>query len=76
MGQLPALMTKTLMQKPVALPAGLPSDRTLALITFQEGQRAQAESWIQGQNLRKDPGTLKGRIKVEDRLLQHYTGDA
>ena len=88
MGQLPALMSKTLLQKPVALPAGLPSDRTLALITFQKGQRAQAESWIQGMNLRNDPsiawmrmpvlndpGTLKGRTEVEDRLLQHYIGD-
>ena len=88
MGQLPAFMTKTLLHKPLTLPEGLPSDRTLALITFQKGQRAQAESWIQGLNLRNDPsiswmrmpvlndpGTPKGRSEVESRLLQHYTAD-
>jgi hypothetical protein len=88
MGQLPAFMTKTLLHKPVTLPKDLPSDRTLALITFQKGQRAQAESWIQGLNLRNDPsiswmrmpvlndpGTAKGRSEVESRLLQHYTAD-
>ncbi len=88
MGQLPAFMTKTLMYKPVTLPEGLPSDRTLALITFKKGQRAQAESWIQGLNLRNDPtiswmrmpvlndpGTPTGRSEIENRLLQHYTDD-
>ena len=88
MGQLPAFMAKTLMHKPLALPEDLPSDRTLALITFQKGQRAHAESWIEGLNLRKDasiswvrmpvlndPGTPKGRSEVESRLLQHYTAD-
>lgn len=88
MGQLPAFMTKTLMHKPVTLPEGLPSDRTLALITFKKGQRAQAESWIQGLNLRNDPsiswmrmpvlndpGTPTGRSEIENRLLQHYTDD-
>ena len=88
MGQLPAFMAKTLMHKPVTLPEDLPSDRTLALITFQKDQRAHAESWIQGLNLRtdpsiswmrmpilNDPGTPKGRSEVESRLLQHYTAD-
>ena len=85
MGQLPAFMTKTLMQQPVTLPEGLPSDRTLALITFQKGQRAHAEGWIEGLNLRRDPsiswmrmpvlndpGTPVGRSEAENRLLQHY----
>ena len=89
MGQLPPFMTKTLMQQSMTLPEGLPSDRTLALITFQKGQRAQAEGWIEGLNLRRDPsiswmrmpvlndpGTPGGRSEVENRLLQHYTADA
>ena len=88
MGQLPVFMTQTLMHKPMALPEGLPSDRTLALITFQKGQRAHAEGWIEGMNLRRDPtiswvripvlndpGTPSGRSEVEQRLLQHYTAD-
>lgn len=88
MGRLPAFMTKTLLQKPVKLPEGLPADRTLALITFQKDQRTHAESWIQGLNLRNDssiawirmpvlndPGTPQGRSDIENRLLQHYTDD-
>lgn len=88
MGQLPVFMTKTLMHQPVTLPEGLPSDRTLALITFQKGQRVHAEGWIEGMNLRhdptiswmrmpvlNDPGTPSGRSEVEQRLLRHYTAD-
>lgn len=88
MGQLPAFMTKTLTHKPLTLPEGLPSDRTLALITFQKGQRTQAESWIEGLNLKNDrsiswmrmpvlndPGTPKGRSEVENRLLQRYPAE-
>ena len=85
MGRLPAFMSQNLMRKPVTVPADLPSDRTLALITFQRSQRAQAESWVTGLNLKNDPsipwlripvvndpGTSKGRDDVENRLLQHY----
>lgn len=85
MGRLPAFMSQTLLRQPVTVPEGLPSDRTLALITFKRGQHAQAESWIQGLNLRNDssiawmrmpvlndPGTLTGRSAVERKLLQHY----
>lgn len=88
MGRLPAFMSQNLMRKPVTVPADLPSDRTLALITFQRSQRAQAESWVTGLNLKNDPsipwlripvvndpGTRKGRDDVENRLLQHYTGE-
>jgi len=88
MGRLPAFMAQTLLRQPVTVPEGLPSDRTLALITFKRGQRADVESWIQGMNLRNDPsitwmrmpvlndpGTLTGRSAVENRLLQHYTAD-
>lgn len=89
MGRLPAFMAQTLLRQPVAVPEGLPSDRTLALITFQRGQHAQVESWIQGMNLRNDPsitwmrmpvvndpGTHVGRSAVENRLLKHYPADA
>src|SRR6186713_1396226 len=88
MGRLPAFMAQTLLRQPVTMPEGLPSDRTLALITFQRGQHAQVESWIQGLNLRNDPsitwmrmpvvndpGTPVGRSAVENRLLSHYPAD-
>ena len=88
MGQLPAFMTKTLMHKPLTLPEGLPSDRTLALITFNRTQKEQAEGWIEGLNLRRDrsitwlrmpvvndPGTAQGRDEVQSRLLGRYPRD-
>lgn len=88
MGRLPAFMSQNLMRKPVTVPEDLPSDRTLALITFQRSQRPQAESWVNGLNLKNDPsiswmripvvndpGTSKGRDDVESRLLQHYKED-
>lgn len=88
MGRLPAFMAQTLLRQPVNVPDGLPSDRTLALITFQRGQHAQVESWIEGLNLRNDPsitwvrmpvvndpGTLTGRSAVENKLLKHYPAD-
>lgn len=89
MGRLPAFMAQTLLRQPVTVPEGLPSDRTLALITFQRGQHAQVEGWIQGMNLRNDPsitwmrmpvvndpGTLTGRSAIENKLLRHYPADS
>lgn len=86
MGQLPALMSQTLMRKPIALPEGLPSDRTLVLITFKREHRAQADSWVEGLNLNNDPsitwvripvfndlGTPDERTATETRLLERYT---
>jgi hypothetical protein len=88
MGHLPDFMLQTLTHEPTAVPGGLPSDRTLALITFQRDQRAQADSWITGLNLNNDasiswmrmpvlndPGTSGGRSAVENRLLQNYPGE-
>ena len=86
MGHLPAFMTQTgLSRQPVSMPQGFTAERTLALITFQRGQRDQAESWIRGLNLDKDssiawmrmpvfndPGTPTGRSVAESRLMQHY----
>ena len=88
MGQLPAFVSQTLTRKPVALPEGLPSDRTLALITFKREHRAQADSWVEGLNLKNDPsitwvripvlndpGTAGERTAAESRLLERYTAD-
>ncbi len=88
MGQLPYHMSQTLLRRPLALPGELPSERTLALVTFQRAHRAQADSWIEGLNLKNDasinwlrlpvindPGTATGRQAAEGRLLQNYPAD-
>ena len=89
MGQLPSQATYSLSRTPVTLPQGLPSDRTLALVTFNRDQRSQADSWIQGLDLKNDtsiswvripvltdPGTADGRSEAEKRLLERYTAQA
>ena len=89
MGQLPSQATQSLSRTPVTLPQGLPSDRTLALVTFNRNQRSQADSWIEGLNLKNDssiswvripvlndPGTPDGRSDAEKRLLERYTAEA
>ena len=89
MGKLPSFMAHSLMRQPVAVPEGLPSERTLALITFQRSQRTQAESWIEGLNLKNDPsiawmrmpvfndpGTSSGREATHARLMQSYQGES
>jgi len=89
MGYLPASLSHTLMQQAVNLPSDLPSERTLALITFKRAQHTQAESWIEGLNLRNDPsigwmrmpvlndpGTTTGRSEAWNRLLKHYPNDS
>ena len=63
-GRLPAFMAQTLLSQPVAVPQDLPAERTLALITFGRAQRAQAESWIEGLNLRNDPSIAWMRLPV------------
>ncbi len=88
MGQLPAHSTQSLSRTPVSLPEGLPSDRTLALVTFNRDQRGQADSWIDGLNLKNDAsiswvripvlgesGTQNARSDAENRLLGRYTAD-
>jgi hypothetical protein len=88
MGQMPAHSTQSLTRKPVSLPEGLPSDRTLALVTFNRNQRAQADSWIEGMNLKNDsniswvripvlgePVTPDAKGNAENRLLDRYTAD-
>jgi len=85
MGRLPSLSAQRLDKIAVPIPQGLPAERTLALITFQGGQRAQAERWIDGLQLRdnraiawmrmpvlEDPGHAAGRSAIENRLLAKY----
>lgn len=85
MGHLPDSMFQTLTHEAASVPGGLSSERTLVLITFQRGQRQQADSWIAGLNLKNDariswlrmpvlndPGTLGGRSADERRVLQNY----
>ena len=89
MGELTPFMSRTLLNPPVAVPQGLPAERTLALINFQRGQRPQVESWITGLDLKNDssiawicmsvmddPGDSRSRDDAEDRLMRHYPGEA
>jgi hypothetical protein len=88
MGQLPSLMSHTLSKRAMTVPDDLPSDRTLALITFKRTQKEHADSWIQGLNLKNDPsikwirmpvvndpGTPEGREEIQSRLLGRYTDE-
>lgn len=86
MGRVPAITAQTLSRIPLPIPAGLPADRTLALIAFQGAQRADIDSWIDGMKLRdaqstiawmrmpvlEDPGDSAGRAAIEARLLARY----
>ena len=88
MGEIAPFEARTLANQSVAMPQGLPSGRTLALITFSKAQHRQAESWVEGMNLRhdssiawmhmpviQDPGTPQGRTVIETKLRGHYVGD-
>ncbi len=92
MGHLPVLVAQNLKQEPVALPHGLPADRTLALFTFKRGQRPQVDGWVNwAKTLNQDvpnavnwmrvtvvndPGSDSARGEVWTRLLDKYPGDA
>jgi hypothetical protein len=89
MGRLPELKAQWANQQPVAFPQGLPAERTLALVTFHRDHRKDAESWINGLQLRNDPSIAWVRMpvindpkdpvlrgEVESRLLSRYTSDA
>jgi hypothetical protein len=89
MGRMPSPLTaQRLGNQPVALPAGLPAERTLALITFKRGQGKEVDSWIQGLQLQQDrsipwvrmpvlndPGNPAGRGALENHLLSHFRTD-
>jgi hypothetical protein len=55
LGRLPTLTAKRLDQQLVVLPHGLAAQRTLAIVAFRSGQRAEVESWIKGLHLESDP---------------------
>lgn len=92
MGHLPTFFSHNLKQQPITLPQGLPSDRTLALITFKRGQRPQLDGWVNWVKtlnqdgpvavnwmrvtVVNDPGTERARGEVWTRLLEKYTDDA
>jgi hypothetical protein len=88
MGRLPALNAKRLNQQPIALPQELPAGRTLALVAFQRGHRAEIESWIKGMQLREndsiawlkmpvldDPGSESARDVIETRMRARYRAE-
>lgn len=90
MGRLPgSFVAKRLDQQVVAIPSGLPAERTLALVVFHRGHAEEAESWIRGLRLRQDRSiawlkltVLKERAseaerrQVEAKLLARHAKDA
>ena len=89
MGRLPTLAAKRLDQQQIVLPHSLSTDRTLALVAFNSGQKAEINSWIQGLKLDQDssiswfkmpvlndPGNEHARSAIEVRLLARHTTDS
>jgi hypothetical protein len=85
MGRMPTVTAKRLDQQRVVLPQQLPAERTLALVAFTRGHRAEIDSWIQGLRLDtdstipwfrmpilNDPGTENARGDIENRLLARH----
>ena len=88
MGRLPILTAKRLDQQQIVLPHGLSADRTLALVAFNQGQRAEIDSWVQGLRLKQDPsiswfkmpvlndpGNDDARSAIEIKLLARHTSE-
>ena len=88
MGRLPTLTAKRLDQQRVVLPHSLTADRTLALVAFNQNQRAEIDSWVKGLGLRQDPsiswfkmpvlddpGNEDARSAIEIRLLARHTSE-
>lgn len=89
LGKLPSLSVKRLDQTPLALPQQLPSERTLAVVVFHEGQREEARAWIRGLRLEQepaiawlklpvwnDPGDESRRRSIEQQLMQRHSSPA
>jgi hypothetical protein len=53
MGKLEPVAAKSMDQRPLVLPQGLPAERTLLLLLFHPDQRVEARSWVQGMALRE-----------------------
>ncbi|MDQ6880798.1 MAG: hypothetical protein M3150_01735, partial [Pseudomonadota bacterium] len=88
MGRLPAITAKGLNQQPISLPQGLPAGRTLALVAFERGHRAEIESWITGLQLREnnaiawlkmpvldDPGSESARTDIERGIRARHSAE-
>jgi hypothetical protein len=88
MGRLPALQAKRLNQQPISFPQGLPGGRTLALVVFEHGHRAEIETWITGMQLREDspipwlkmpvlddPGTESARTDIERSMRARHSAE-
>jgi len=89
MGRLPTLFAKRLDQQPVVLPQQLPAERTLALVAYRRGQRAEIDSWIRGLHLDEDssipwfrmpvlndPGNEGARSAIEDKFLTRHPSES
>lgn len=85
MGFVPTVTAQDLDHRSLELPAGLPSDRTLALIGFHRSHAPDIETWVKGLNLRddneiswlrmpvvNDPGDADSRDAIQTRLEQRY----
>ena len=88
MGRLPTLTAKRLDQQRVVLPQSLSADRTLALVAFNQNQRAEIDSWVKGLSLKQDPsiswfkmpvlndpGNEDARSAIEIKLLARHTSE-
>ncbi|MDO8278581.1 MAG: hypothetical protein Q7T63_10685 [Burkholderiaceae bacterium] len=64
MGRLPSMTVQKLDRQEIALPAGLPGERTLALIAFHGSHRADIESWVHGLRLHSTPSIAWVRMPV------------
>jgi hypothetical protein len=84
MGKLPALTTMRIDQQRVVIPSGLTAERTLALVAYTKGQRAEIDSWVHGLGLHQDssiawikmpvindPGDESKRAAIENKVLEH-----
>ena len=56
----PAVVGRTLLGADVALPAGFPADRTLAVVAFQRGQQSRVDRWIERAVAAGVPPTTSG----------------
>jgi len=87
MGRLPPVTANQLGHRTIALPDGLPSRPTLALIGFARTQRGEIDSWVQGLNLHRDdsiawmkmpvlsdPGSPSARKAALERLFERHSG--
>lgn len=83
LGRLPGSVGQNVEAKVV--PETLSDERVLVLVTFNRAQRVQAESWIDGMQLRhdasiawvrmpvlNDPGDAPGRAAAQNHVLGHY----